>query len=351
MDVTTIATATHERVLRIEDAASGLTGFIAVHSTALGPAAGGLRMRPYATEQEALTDVLRLSRGMTYKNAAADLPLGGGKAVILGNPAHKTDAMLRAMGRAIDGLGGAYWTAEDMGMSPADMAVIREETPYVAGLPDGAHASGDPSPITARGIFYAIRVTARALWHSPVLSGRRVAVQGLGHVGWHLCKLLRAAGADLVVADMDADRAALAAQCFGAEVVPADQILRVPADILAPCAIGGVLTADTIPHLQVRAVCGGANNQLGDDRDGDALHAREILYAPDYVVNAGGIVNVATEILRIDDRPGFVADKLCALEKTLAAIYAKAKAEQVGPHRVADLTVEDRLAPSAQAAE
>jgi leucine dehydrogenase len=336
MQITDIPTRTHERVLRVEDREAGLLGFIALHSTVRGPAAGGLRMRPYDSEEAALADVLGLSRGMSFKTAAADLPLGGGKSVIIGDPAHKTEAQLRAMATAVDSLGGAYWTAEDMGMSPEDMAVMRAVTPYVAGLADGPFASGDPSPVTARGIFYAIRTTAERVFGSRVLEGRRIAVQGLGHVGWQLCKLLRAAGADLVLADTNAARAAKTAETFGAEVVAPDAILTVEADILAPCAVGGILTEDSVAALRVRAVCGGANTQLASDAAGDAMHARDVLFAPDYVANAGGIVNVATEIRRIADRRGFVTEKLAALETTLAAIFDRAATERVGPHRVAD---------------
>ena len=280
MQVTELPHPSHETVLRIADPATGLIGFIAIHSTALGPAAGGLRMRTYASETDALTDVLRLSAGMSYKNAAAGLPLGGGKAVILGDPAAKTPAQLRAFGAAIDTLAGRYWTAEDMGMSPQDMAVLREVTPFVAGLDAGAFASGDPSPITARGIFQSIRTTARHRFGSASLEGRRVAVQGLGHVGWALGVLLRAAGATLIVADQNAERAEQAARCLGATLVSPDAILRTKADILAPCAIGGVLTAEAIGQLRVAAVCGGANNQLATAEDAGRLMHRGILYAP-----------------------------------------------------------------------
>ena len=344
MQITEIPTSTHERVLRVADRDADLLGFIALHSTVRGPAAGGLRMRPYDDEAAALADVLGLSRGMSYKTAAADLPLGGGKSVIIGDPAHKSEAQLRAMAAAVDSLGGAYWTAEDMGMSPDDMAVMRAVTPYVAGLTDGPFASGDPSPVTARGIFYAIRTTAERIFGSRVLEGRRIAVQGLGHVGWQLCKLLRAAGAELIVADTDAARAAKTAETFGADVVAPEGILTVEADILAPCAVGGILTVDSVAALRVRAVCGGANTQLASDAAGDALHARGILFAPDYVANAGGIVNVATEIRRIADRRGFVTDKLAALEGSLAAIFDRAEAERAGPHRVADGTIAPLLA-------
>lgn len=343
MQIETLPIPTHETVLRVTDAEAGLHGFIALHSTARGPAAGGLRMRPYDTGEEALADVLALSRGMTLKNAAADLPLGGGKAVIIGDPAAKTEAQLRAMGRAIETLEGRYWTAEDMGMSPEDMAVIRQETAFVAGLADGPFASGDPSPRTARGVFYAMRVAAERRLGSRVLEGRRVSVQGLGHVGWHLCKLLRAAGAELVVADMDPARAAQAARTFGAEVVAPDRILTVEADIFAPCAVGGVVTVDSAAALPVAIVCGAANNQLADDAAGDVLHERGILYAPDYVANGGGIVNAATEILRIGDRTDFVTRKLAALETMMGRILDTAAREGTGPHRIADRIVAARL--------
>jgi len=339
MQVTTIASPSHEHVIRVSDPGAGLVGFIALHSTQLGPAAGGLRMRAYDSEEAALNDVLRLSHAMTFKNAAAGLPLGGGKAAIMGDPATKTPAMLTGFARAIDMLKGRYWTAEDMGMSPQDMAVLASVTPYVAGLADGEFASGDPSPITAQGIFKAIRCTARHRFGSDDLTGRRVAVQGLGHVGWHLAGLLRGAGARLVVADIDAKQTARARRELRAEVVPVKDILAVRADILAPCAIGGILNARTIAALNVAAVAGGANNQLATPADGDRLQARGILYAPDYVANAGGIINVATEILRVADRPAFVAGKLAQAEATLDAILSDAAIRGVAPHRLADETV------------
>lgn len=350
MQIDTIPVPSHETVLRIHDAASDLTGFIAIHSTARGPAAGGLRMRAYQDEAAALEDVLALSRGMTLKTAAADLPLGGGKAVILGDAGAKTEAQLRAMGRAIDTLQGAYWTAEDMGMSPRDMAVIRTETPYVAGLDDGPFASGDPSPRTARGVFYAMRVAAGHRFGSRDLSRRRVAIMGLGHVGWHLAKLLRAAGARLIVADTDPERAAQAARTFGAEVVAPEAITRTPAEIFAPCAIGGVVTEAVARDLPAGIVCGAANTQLAGDTAGDILHGRGIVYAPDYVANGGGIVNVAAEILRVPDRAHFVTTRLEALEAMMDRILTRSARDGVGPHRVADAIVSERIAPEGRAA-
>ncbi|MEC8196975.1 MAG: Glu/Leu/Phe/Val dehydrogenase dimerization domain-containing protein, partial [Pseudomonadota bacterium] len=343
MQITRLATPTHETVLRVHDASIGLTGFIVVHSTKLGPAAGGLRMRPYDSEDAALTDALRLSEGMTYKNAAAGLPLGGGKAVIIGDASTKTSAQLLTFARAINTLEGDYWTAEDMGMSPSDMALLATETKFVAGLPDGPHASGDPSPITARGIFESIKVTAKHRFGSADLSDRTVAVQGLGHVGTYLCELLHEAGAKLILADINTKRVAELAAKYDAQTAGADDILTVKADIFAPCAIGAILNADSIAKLNVAAVCGGANNQLATSEDGARLHARGILYAPDFVANAGGIINVATEVLAIDNRAAYVDEKLNAVVDTLDRIFTRAKTMDCIPADVAVAIVDEML--------
>lgn len=347
MQITRLATPTHETVLRVHDASIGLTGFIAVHSTKLGPAAGGLRMRPYESEDAALTDALRLSEGMTYKNAAAGLPLGGGKAVIIGDASAKTSAQLLTFARAINTLEGDYWTAEDMGMSPSDMALLATETKFVAGLPDGPHASGDPSPITARGIFESIKVTAKHSSGNAVLTGRTVAVQGLGHVGTYLCEFLHKAGAKLILADIDAKRVEELAAKYDAQIAGPDEILTVKADIFAPCAIGAILNTDSISKLNVAAVCGGANNQLATAEDGARLHARGILYAPDFVANAGGIINVATEVLAIDNRAAYVDEKLAAVENTLGRIFVRAKTMDCSPADVAVAIVDEMLAEKA----
>ncbi len=344
MRMTDIEAPGHERLVRVEDDACGLRAFIAIHSTRLGPAAGGLRMRPYESEQAAIEDVLRLSRGMTFKNAAAGLPLGGGKAVIIGDPAaDKSPELLLAFGEAVEALGGRYWTAEDMGMSPRDMETIARRTAHVAGLPEGPHASGDPSPITARGVFNAMRVAARHRLGSEDLSGRVVAVQGLGHVGEHLCQLLHEAGARLIVTDVALPAVERAVARFGALALSPDEIYDAPADIFAPCAIGATLNEATIARLKVKVVAGAANNQLAIPGDGRRLHERGILFAPDFVANGGGIINVAAEIGRIPDREQWVAGKLAALERTLERILSRAEALSCSPAEVAEGIVEEIL--------
>jgi leucine dehydrogenase len=347
MQITRLATPTHETVLRVYDANIGLTGFIAVHSTKLGPAAGGLRMRPYDSEDAALTDALRLSEGMTYKNAAAGLPLGGGKAVIIGDASTKTSAQLLTFARAINTLEGDYWTAEDMGMSPSDMTLLATETKFVAGLPDGPHASGDPSPITARGIFESIKITAKHRFGSADLTDRTVTVQGLGHVGTYLCDFLHKAGAKLILADINTKRVAELAAKYNAQTAGADDILTAKADIFAPCAIGAILNADSIAKLNVAAVCGGANNQLATSEDGPRLHGRSILYAPDFVANAGGIINVATEVLAIDNRAAYVDEKLNAVVDTLDRIFTRARTMDCSPADVAVAIVDEMLSDKA----
>ncbi len=348
MNVTEVPSTSHEAIYEVRDQDCGLHGFIAIHSTRLGPAAGGLRMRPYDSAEAALKDVMRLSEGMTYKNAAAGLSLGGGKAVIIGNPStEKTSDLLRAFARAIQSLEGRYYTAEDMGMSPTDMAILAEETKFVAGLPNGEFASGDPSPITARGIFNAIKTTWAHRHGTDTLQDVRVSVQGLGHVGWYLCEFLHDAGAKLIVTDTVADRVSRAVETFGAEAVAIDAIYGVEADIFAPCAIGGILNETTIAQLKVSVVAGGANNQLATAADGAALHAKGILYAPDFVANGGGIINVATEIQQISDREGFVSEKLAALDVTLKSILNQAAAANISPADVATKAVQTKISEQA----
>lgn len=334
----------HERVVFAKEKASRLKAIIALHSTARGPAAGGVRIRRYARTEHALDDVLRLSQAMTFKNAMADLPLGGGKSVIIADSeVDKSDALLEAFGRVVERLDGSYWAAEDMGVGPTDMQIIARSTRFVAGLPTGLHASGDPSPITARGVFEGIK---RALAHatgSEALAGRRVAVQGVGHVGASLCGLLHEAGAKLVITDANMEAVMRAASAFGADGVDLDRIYDAEVDVFAPCAIGGILNDATIPRLRARIVAGAANNQLAEIPCGDRLTERGILYVPDYVINSGGIINVAAEILKVEEPRAWVETKLRALVATLDDVLTTALRERRSPHLVADEIAASRI--------
>jgi leucine dehydrogenase len=333
----------HERVLFAHDPKTGLRAIIAVHDTRLGPSAGGCRFWNYTSDGEALADVLRLSRGMTYKNAVAGLDLGGGKSVIMGDPRRiKTPELMRSFGRAVDQLGGTYTTAEDVGVDVADMEAVREVTPHVAGLSKGAHASGDPSPVTARGIFDGMRRAVALKLGREDLAGLTVAVQGLGHVGRRVCGLLHEAGARLLVADIDQGRVAEAVEVLGATAVAVDDIIAAKADIFAPCALGAVLNARSIPHLQAKIVAGAANNQLEEVADAQLLLARDILYVPDFAINAGGIISVSREISGIDD-PGWVEAQMKQLDANIAAILQDAQERGVSPHDVAIAFAEKRL--------
>jgi leucine dehydrogenase len=289
----------HESLHYVQDPMTGLMAIIAIHSTALGPAAGGCRRWQYVNDEEALTDALRLSRGMTYKNAIAALPFGGGKAVILASElAPKSPALFRSFGRAVAALDGRYITAEDVGVSVDDMRIVQQETQYVSGLPQsGDSAGGDPSPWTALGVYLAIKSAAKAKLGADDLKGIRVAVQGVGHVGLHLCRLLHQAGAKLIVADVNSDNLRQASDEFPVTVLPPADLLYADVEVLAPCALGNILTSVTIPKLRASVVAGAANNQLATEIDGTRLTDRGILYAPDYVINSGGIISVAREYL------------------------------------------------------
>jgi leucine dehydrogenase len=297
--ISTLPTGTeHEVVLMGEDPECGYRAIIAIHSTRLGPAVGGTRLWNYESIDEALSDALRLSRGMTFKNAAAGLALGGGKSVIL-KPAGAFDRemLFRAHGRFVHSLGGRYITAEDVGSSPADMLIMRTETPHVAGLPE---LSGDPSPVTARGVFRAIQAAALHRWGSEDLGGRRVALQGCGNVGYHLARELRAAGADLLVADVNAEATMRAARELKAEIVNPRHIHQAAAHIFAPCALGGTLNSGSISELRCEIIAGAANNQLLEASDANRIEARGILYVPDFIANAGGVINGTRELLGWD---------------------------------------------------
>jgi leucine dehydrogenase len=327
----------HEAIHFFDDPKCGLRAIIAVHSTALGPGAGGCRRWSYASDRDAITDVLRLSRGMTYKNAVAGLPFGGGKAVILADKASpKSEALFRAFGRAVHSLGGRYVTAEDVGISVDDMRIVREETPYVSGLPQaGDDAGGDPSPWTAYGVFHGIRAAARARLGSDELTGLKVAVQGVGSVGMHLCRLLVEAGAEVVVADVNRDNLRRATALQGVRKVSPREILFVDADILAPCALGNILNSESIPRIQAKIVAGAANNQLSTERDGERLAERDILYAPDYVINAGGIISVAREFLGQSSGEE-VRREVDRIPERLSDIFREAASTGRATNRIAD---------------
>jgi leucine dehydrogenase len=338
-----------EHLHMIDDPARGASGVIAVHSTALGPAAGGCRLWHYDTHEAMVTDAIRLARGMSYKNALAGLPLGGGKAV-LRRPAGPFDrrALFEAFGDAVAALAGRYVTAEDVGTGVADMAVVASRTRHVAGLaPRPGRAGGDPSPFTALGVFRSMQVAARHVFGSDV-RGLSVAVQGVGNVGERLCALLAQAGARLAVADNDAERAATVARRYGATLLSPDAILAAEADVLAPCALGAVLNARSIPRLKVALVCGGANNQLENDADGEALAERGIAYAPDYAVNAGGIINVAAEYL--GDTVSAVEGRIETIATRIGLILERARAECRPSNAIADEMARALIADAQRAA-
>lgn len=329
----------HEKVLFGHDAASGYRGIIAIHSTALGPAVGGTRFWNYDTDDEALTDALRLSRGMTYKTALPGLPLGGGKSIIIGdNQTSNREALFRAHGRFIETLRGSYITAEDVGTNPADMDFVRLETSHVAGL---LSRSGDPSPFTARGVFRAIQASAKYRWNADELSGFTVALQGCGNVGYHLAKLLHEAGAKLVVTDVNEKSVSRVVNELDVETVQPHEIFSVDADIFAPCALGGIINDQTIPQLKAQIVAGAANNQLLEERHGEMLRERNILYAPDYAANVGGVFNGCSELLGW--KTDLVLRKIDEIYDTILAIFEAAKAQGITPHQAADRLVEDRL--------
>jgi leucine dehydrogenase len=288
--------AGHERVVFCHDPDTGLRAIIAVHDRTLGPAAGGCRLFPYPDEAAALTDVLRLSKAMTYKNAIAGLPLGGGKSVILASPGQTTPALLAAFARCVTALGGHYWTAEDVNIGPADAELLADHCPYVFGLTHRGAGSGDPSPFTAGGCFEGMRAALEEVFGSDSFSGRRVALQGVGNVGYELARLIARAGGTLLVADPDAGRTERVAREFGAQVLAPQEIDAAPCDIFAPCALGGTLDERSVLRLRARIVCGVANNQLANPAIGAALRERGIVYAPDYVVNAGGMHNASADI-------------------------------------------------------
>lgn len=333
----------HERVLIAADAESGLRTMIAVHSTARGPAFGGCRLWAYENDLAAHHDALRLSQGMSMKNALAGLPFGGGKAVIV-KPKGEFDRakLFAAFARAVDSLQGAYITAEDVGTTTADMRGVQALTQYVSGIPREGAFGGDPSPKTAWGVFVSIEAGAKTVLGRSDLQGLKVAIQGLGAVGWHLAEFLHKAGAKLVVADIDAAKTAKAQAQFGAEVVTVDQILAVPCDVLAPCALGASLNATSIPTLQTQLICGAANNQLALPHDGDELAKRGITYLPDYLVNAGGIISVAREY-RGEGEEGAVMAEVSRIAERVNELLARIKTSGRTPAAEADAWAQSLL--------
>ena len=329
----------YETVSYFHDEAAGLRGIVAIYSTALGPALGGTRFWPFENEDAALRDVLRLSKAMAYKAAAAGLDLGGGKAVVIGDArTQKTPELLRAYGRAVERLGGAYITTADVGTTSADMDVIAETTRFVTGTTNG---SGDPSTVTAFGVWHGLKAVAAEVWGEPSLSGKHVAVQGVGKVGAGVARHCAADGAQLTIADIDTAAASALAAEVGAEVVPAEEILSVPCDIVSPCALGGIVNDTTLPAFKCRAIAGAANNQLERPDHGRTLHDAGILYAPDYVINAGGLINVADELHGYDAERA--RTKAAAIGERLRDVFSRASSEGIHPAAAADAIAEERI--------
>jgi leucine dehydrogenase len=332
----------HELVLFGQDPASGLRTIIAVHDTTLGPALGGARFYPYQSEAEALTDVVRLSEAMTLKNSVAGLDLGGGKSVIIGDfREDKTEELLEAFGRVVDSLGGRYITAEDIGTQPEDLVVIGRSTRWALGKSTDAGGSGDPSPATARGLMAAIRAALQHLWGSEELHGRRVAIQGVGKVGYDYARRLTEAGAELIVTDMYPPAIQRTVEELGAKPVEPDEIYSVDCDVFAPCALGAVLNDETIPELRCAAIVGSANNQLGETRHAAMLADRDILYIPDFVANAGGVINIAVELGGYDTERA--AERIDGIYDTVRSVLRTAEAEGLLPNEAAVALAKRRI--------
>ena len=333
----------YEQMVMCSDPASGLRAIIAIHDTTLGPACGGTRIWPYATEAEALEDALRLSRAMTYKSATAGLNMGGGKGVIIADSnTQKTEALLRAYGRFVDTLGGRYLTTTDVGSTGRDLEFVSQETDFVVGLPLSLGGSGDTSIMTGLGVYMGMKACARETWATDSLRGKRVAMQGFGKVAYHTAQHLLEEDAQVVVTDVYSGALDKARE-MGLKVVAPEEIYDVPCDIFSPCALGGVINGDTIPRLSCRVVAGGANNQLLTDADGEELHRRGILYAPDYVVNAGGIINVSAEV-GMAYNPDLAREKTERIYEVMERVIHTSKREEIPTFIAADRLAEDRLA-------
>lgn len=333
----------YEQLVFCQDKNSGLRAMIAVHDTTLGPALGGARMWMYDTEEDAIRDVLRLSRGMTYKNAAAGLNLGGGKAVIIGDPKKdKSEELFRAFGRFVQGLNGRYITAEDVGTSVEDMDFIYQETDYVTGKSPAFGSSGNPSPVTAYGVYRGMKAAAKVAFGSDDLSDKTIAVQGLGNVAYNLCTHLHKEGATLVVTDINEQRVKQAVEQFGAKAVDPNDIYDAQCDIFSPNALGGIINDDNIPRLKCRLIAGAANNQLQTARHGEIVEANDIVYAPDYVLNAGGVINVADELMGYNRERAL--KKVETIYDNVLKVFAIAERDSIPSYLAADRMAEERIA-------
>ncbi len=332
----------YEQVVFCQDKTSGLKAIIAIHDTTLGPALGGCRMWTYATEEQAIEDALRLARGMTYKNAAAGLNLGGGKTVIIGDPfKDKNEEMFRALGRFIQGLNGRYITAEDVGTTVSDMDLIHEETDYVTGISPTFGSSGNPSPITAYGVYLGMKAAAKEAFGDDSLKDRTVAVQGLGNVAYTLCEYLYKEGAKLVVTDINQKAIDRVVTDFNAIAVEPDEIYKQEVDIFSPCALGAIINDETIPQLKAKVIAGSANNQLRDSKHGDIIHEMGIVYAPDYVINAGGVINVADELYGYNRERAM--KRVETIYDSIAKIFEISKRDNIPTYLAANRLAEERI--------
>ncbi|MBD8026124.1 Glu/Leu/Phe/Val dehydrogenase [Ureibacillus sp. Re31] len=332
----------YEQVVFCQDKTSGLKAIIAIHDTTLGPALGGARMWSYASEEQAIEDALRLARGMTYKNAAAGLNLGGGKTVIIGDPfKDKNEEMFRALGRFIQGLNGRYITAEDVGTTVTDMDLIHEETDYVTGISPSFGSSGNPSPVTAYGVYLGMKAAAKEAFGTDSLQDRTIAVQGLGNVAYTLCEYLYNEGAKLVVTDINKNAVERVVNDFNAVAVDPGDIYSQDVDIFAPCALGAIINDETIPQLKAKVIAGSANNQLKDSAHGDLIHKMGIVYAPDYVINAGGVINVADELYGYNRERAM--KRVEAIYDSISKIFEISKRDKIPTYLAANRLAEERI--------
>ncbi|PWA13199.1 leucine dehydrogenase [Pueribacillus theae] len=332
----------YEQIVFCQDKNSGLKAIIAIHDTTLGPALGGTRMWEYDSEEQALEDALRLAKGMTYKNAAAGLNYGGGKTVIIGNPnKDKSEEMFRAFGRFVQSLNGRYITAEDVGTTVEDMDIIHEETDFVTGISPAFGSSGNPAPVTAYGVYKGMKAAAEEAFGTDCLKGKTIAVQGVGNVAYHLCNYLHEEGAELIVTDIKKSSVERAVRDFNAKAVDTDEIYSVQCDIFSPCALGSVVNDKTISQFKAKVIAGSANNQLKESRHGDIIHEMGIIYAPDYVINAGGVINVADELIGYNRERAM--KKVESIYDNIKKVIDISKRDQIPTYRAADRLAEERI--------